>query len=393
MRAVEIVRKLCPRAKSAYVAALDAGDAVLAKYEVTTPLRLAHFLAQICHETGGLTIERESGAYSASRIMQIFGVGKHSAAVTQAEAKKLAGDGAALFERVYGLGNPRKARELGNTKAGDGWAYRGNGLMQTTGRGAHRRLGEKLGLGSLFEASPSAVTDEEHALLPALAEWEESGCNSLADRNDIDRISKAINVGNPNAKATPNGLADRKAWFAKIYPLLKADGVDWADAAPDEETRELQENLGALGYDLKADGKKGPATEAAIKSFQAANGLKVDGVAGDLTLTKIEANLSAPKANTDPPAVVPLPAGGAMASGTVQGATAGVAGGAVALATIADSAKDLAHVQDSVAPLLSAGTIAGGVAGLVVLGAGLYLIWARLKAAGTLPSWLGGAAA
>lgn len=386
MRAVEIVRKLCPRAKSAYVTAFAAGDAVLAKYEVTTPLRLAHFLAQICHETDGLTIERESGAYSASRIMQIFGVGKHSAAITQAEAKKLAGDGPSLFERAYGLGNPRKARELGNTKPGDGWAYRGNGLMQTTGRGAHLRLGQKLGLGSLFEDNPSAVTDEEHALLPALAEWKESGCNALADRNDISTITKRINGGY-------NGFADRKAWFAKIYPLLKADGVDWADAAPDEDTRKLQENLNALGYDLKADGREGPATTKAIEAFQAANGLKVDGIAGAQTLAKIAANLDAPKANIDPPAVVPLPAGGAMASGTVQGATAGVAGGAVALATIADSVNDLAHVQDNVAPLLSAGTIAGGIAGLVVLGAGLYLIWARLKAAGTLPSWLGGVGA
>lgn len=119
----------------------------------------------------------------------------------------------------------------------------------------------------------------------------------------------------------------------------------------------------------------------------------MDGIAGDLTCAKIKARLAAHSAEDDSPAVKPLPPGGALKSGTVQGATAGVAGGAVALATIADSAKDLAHVQDSVTPLLSAGTVVGGIAGLAVLGVGIYLIYARLKAAGSLPSWLGGAAA
>ena len=84
MRAIDVVRRLAPRARPAYVRAFEAGHKLLADYGVTTPLRLAHFLAQIMHETGGLTIERESGAYSASRIMEIFGVGRHSAAVTWA---------------------------------------------------------------------------------------------------------------------------------------------------------------------------------------------------------------------------------------------------------------------------------------------------------------------
>lgn len=384
MRAIDIVRRLCPRAKTAYVSAFESGDPVLAEYGVTTALRLAHFLAQVLHESGGLTIERESGSYTAKRITEIFGVGRHSAAVTQAEAKKLAGDGPALFERVYGLGNPRKAKELGNTQKGDGWAYRGNGLMQTTGRGAHLRLGQKLGLGDLFERDPAQVTVAKYALLPALAEWKESGCNALADKNDIVAITKRINGGT-------NGLTDRKAWFAKVYPLLR-DTPAWQAAQPDDETRALQESLSELGYDLKIDGLAGPATEKAVQDFQSKNGLKVDGIAGDLTRAKIAARLAAHSAEDDPPDVEPLPPGGALKSGTVRGAAGAVAGGAVALASIADSAKDLAHVQDSASSLLSSGTIIGGIAGLAVLGTGLYLIWARLKAAGSLPAWLGGAA-
>jgi putative chitinase len=138
IRAIEIARRLCPRAKASYLAAIEAGDGLLVDHEVTTPLRLAHFLAQAFHETDGLSIEWESGAYSAPRLLQIFGVGHHSAAITPAEATKLAYDAPAIFERVYGLGNPHKAAELGNTVPGDGYRYRGGGILQTTGRGTTR---------------------------------------------------------------------------------------------------------------------------------------------------------------------------------------------------------------------------------------------------------------
>lgn len=211
MRPIEVVRKVCPRARQSYLAAFENGDELFAKAGITTPLRLAHFLAQVCHETGGLSIEWESGAYSAPRLMQIFGVGKHSAKVTEAEARALAHNGPAIFDRVYGLGNPGKARELGNTQKGDGWRYRGGGMMQTTGRGNYRRMGQKTGVD--FEAHPEWVLSAEHALKPALAEWTEGGLNAKADANDLRGITRRINGGY-------NGLADREAWFKKIRPLI-----------------------------------------------------------------------------------------------------------------------------------------------------------------------------
>jgi len=210
-RAIDVVRKLCPRAKASYVQAFEQGDALFKAHDITTPLRLAHFLAQCFHETGELTIERESGNYRAERILEIFGTGHHSAAVTLAEAQRLAGDGPALFERVYGLGNPKKAVELGNTEPGDGWKYRGNGILQTTGRGNHRRMGQKCGVD--FETYPEFVTAPAHALKPALAEWTESGLNAFADKDDIRTITRRINGGY-------NGLEQRQDWFRKIRPLI-----------------------------------------------------------------------------------------------------------------------------------------------------------------------------
>src|SRR5512139_397482 len=133
MRPIDVVKRLCPKAKPDYLAAFENGDHLFAKYEINTPLRLAHFLAQAFHETGGLTISEESGAYSAKRLVEIFGVGRHSAAITEAESLKLAYHPEKIFERTYGLGNPKKALELGNSEVGDGWLYRGRGILQTTG--------------------------------------------------------------------------------------------------------------------------------------------------------------------------------------------------------------------------------------------------------------------
>lgn len=217
-RPVDVVRKLCPHAKPSYVAAFESGDALFKANGITTPLRLAHFLAQCLHETGGLTIEWESGAYSAERLLEIFGVGHHSAAITPPEARQLAHNGPAIFERVYGLGNPRKARELGNTQPGDGYRYRGGGIMQTTGRANYRRMGLKCGVD--FEAHPELVLSAAHALKPALAEWTEGHLNDAADRNDIIAITKKINGG-------LNGLEERQEWLRKVRPLiLRVDLVD-----------------------------------------------------------------------------------------------------------------------------------------------------------------------
>lgn len=209
MRPIDIVRQVCPRARPSYLAAIENGDRLFTQHRINTPDRLAHFLAQICHESGGLKIEWESGAYSAPRLLEIFGEGRHSAGIQPREAETLAGNGPAIFERVYGLGNPKKARELGNTNPGDGYRYRGGGLMQTTGRANYHRMGVKCSVD--FEGHPDLVLSAEHALKPALAEWTEGKLNDAADRNDIRAITKRINGG-------LNGLADREHWFRLIRP-------------------------------------------------------------------------------------------------------------------------------------------------------------------------------
>jgi predicted chitinase len=233
----DVLAKLAPRPSNAakakiwdgYVEALTSEEAqrLFATFDITTKLRLAHVLAQWCHECAGFTLIWESGAYSAKRIVQIFGVGRHSARVTAAEASRLAYNGPALFDRVYGLGNPRKAKELGNTEKGDGWRYRGCGITQLTGRAAHERYAEEIGC---------AVSDIEkpiNAIHGALLEWQEKKCNVAADKDDLRAVTKKVNGGY-------NGLAEREMYLAKAKRLLA--GVDLEApipiAPPTEDTPE-----------------------------------------------------------------------------------------------------------------------------------------------------------
>jgi putative chitinase len=211
MRAIEIVQRVASRAHANYVNAFAAGDALLDQFGINTPLRLSHFMAQVLHETGAGTVLFENMNYrTAERLLQIFGEGNHSAGIRRDEVNGLLNNAPALAERVYGLGNPRKAQELGNARPGDGFLFRGGGVLQTTGGGNYRRMGDKSGVD--FFANPDLIVDSAHALKPALHEWAEGNLNAAADANDLRKITRVINGGF-------NGLAERQALFDRILPL------------------------------------------------------------------------------------------------------------------------------------------------------------------------------
>lgn len=290
MNVIDAVQRIAPKALENYIEAIRQGSSLFERHGITTPLRMGHFLAQALHETGGFTILRENMNYTkAARLLEIFGVGRHSAAITASEATHLVGNPEAIAERVYGLGNPYKARELGNTEPGDGFRYRGNGVLQTTGRANHRRMGAACGLD--FEGNPELVTAPEHALKPALQEWTDHNLNIFADRSDIRTITRKINGG-------LNGLADRERWFNKLWPLLKtADQPEeaWKASHEDGYVKWLQEALNILGADpkLNVDGRYGPATRRAVKEFQKIARIGADGIAGPITEAAIKLALDA----------------------------------------------------------------------------------------------------
>ncbi len=299
MRVVSIVRKVAPRCYPNYLKAFENGDELFERFNINTPLRIAHFLAQALYETGRGTILFESLKYkTAARLLEIFGVGRHSAAIRPDEVDRYLNNERALAERVYGLGNPKKAKELGNTKPGDGYKYRGGGLLQTTGGANYARMGKLAGVD--FYANPDLIVAPEAALLPALHEWDEGGLSSYADQNDIRKITRIINGGY-------NGLSGRTDLFDAVWDVVggkaETQAVAWKAADASDDTRELQEALNDVGAEpaLVVDGRYGPETAKAVEWFQAQAKIPVDGNAGAVTRAALELRLNAKK-GADPSA-------------------------------------------------------------------------------------------
>jgi putative chitinase len=284
-----LVRTIAPGALPMYLDAISASAALMGQRGIDRPLRVAHFFAQAMCETGGFTLLRENMNYSAAGLLATFGVNRHSAAITPEEADDLARKPEAIAERVYGLGNPRKAAELGNTQPGDGFRYRGNGVLQMTGRGAHRATGKACGVN--FEDNPELATTAEHAMKPAIEEWSRGNLNAAADADDIRKITLTINGGF-------NGFDMRKSYLLKLKTALIASGdlpLGAEIGSPNDAVKTLQADLNALGASppLVVDGVEGPTTTAAVRAFQGANRLPVDGVAGPVTLAAMAQALAA----------------------------------------------------------------------------------------------------
>jgi putative chitinase len=240
--------RLWPRAPSATRAGIaEVADEVFTKYEINTPLRRAHFMAQISHECGAGTIVREDMNYRAERIGQIFGVGVHSAKVTQAESERLAHNPKALAERVYGLGNPKKAKELGNTQPGDGYRYRGNGMLQLTGRASHANMGRKTGFD--LEADPEQLEDAAKSFRVAAAEFRALNCLPAADADDVALVTRRVNGGR-------NGLSERTVWLRKWKmalegveePPKRPRGAPAVDAKPLMQSKIAQGSVAGLAW-------------------------------------------------------------------------------------------------------------------------------------------------
>ncbi|MFN3656251.1 MAG: glycoside hydrolase family 19 protein [Pseudolabrys sp.] len=240
-RAVDVVRDIAPNARAEYIAALDAGDGQLDEAGVTTSLRLAHLLAQCGGECSFRDV-RESLFYTTlDNLLRIFRNMRLDPPLFPGEAEMLLRQERDLGERFYGQpfqsplyaahringgvnpGNREKARRLGNDRPGDGFLFRGNGMLQTTGGKAHREIGIKCHVD--FFNHPELLTAPEHALKPVLSEWTDTGCNAFADADDLLKISRAINFGNPNAPGTPNGMDNRRMWLDRAKQALGISGA------------------------------------------------------------------------------------------------------------------------------------------------------------------------
>ena len=195
------VLHLAPNARSSYRDAFQNGQAVFDRYGISqTPLRVAHFMAQILHESGGLAIQFENLNYSAGRLPKVWPSRfKPSGAL---DPSAYANNPQKLANEVYG-------GRMGNSGPNDGYTYRGRGLLQLTGKASYQEATAILRRDNPaapdLVAEPDEVIGAEWCLAVAAAEWAAKGCNVLADQDDIRRITRAINGG-------LIGLAERMEW-------------------------------------------------------------------------------------------------------------------------------------------------------------------------------------
>jgi putative chitinase len=147
--------------------------ASFADAQINTRLRVIHFIAQAAHETGGFKWFTELGPRS-------------------------------YFDKYDGR------KDLGNTRPGDGYTYRGRGIFQITGLANYATYGAKTGL-DLVD-NPDIASEPDAAAAIACLFWTDHRLNDLADADDCVGITRKINGGT-------NGLADRQAYVAKIKKL------------------------------------------------------------------------------------------------------------------------------------------------------------------------------
>lgn len=189
----------------------------LAAEDIAAPRQVAAFLANVMVETGGLARTVEDLSYSQDSLRRLFGPHRISEADIARCGGRKAPDGGweqrpdpeAIANALYG--GAWGAANLGNTQPGDGWRFRGRGLLQLTGRANYARFGKVLGLGA--EAMVQALADERVMASSAARFFRLSGCPALADADDFPEIRRRINGGG-------NGLKEALACYATAKQLL-----------------------------------------------------------------------------------------------------------------------------------------------------------------------------
>ena len=261
---------------------------ILPKYGITTPRRVAHFVSQCAHESNNFNSLEENLNYSEKSLLAVFG--RYFGPAPKRNAAEYARNPEKIANYVYQ--DEFRSSKMGNTKAGDGWLFRGRGLKQLTGRENYTNFGKSVNMTA--EQAAVYVATEKGAIESAAWFWNNKKLNSIADTDDVTKMTKIINGGNI-------GLADRQSRYTKAMSVLGSPVtlkvVEDNDDNDDVNVNEIGTlRKGSKGDGVKmmqaalgiaADGAFGPGTEKALKAWQAKNGLTADGIAGPMTLAKL----------------------------------------------------------------------------------------------------------
>lgn len=186
---------------------MDSLNMAMTRFDIDSPVRMAAFLAQIGHESAGLTVVVENLNYSAQGLAATWPNryrGKDGK--PNDLAIFLARKPAAIANNVYANRNGN-----GNEASGDGWRYRGRGYLQVTGRYNYLMVGTTLQVDLISD--PAKLELPHWAAASAALYWYRNSLNELADAGDFEKITKVINGG-------INGLKDRNDRWAAAREVL-----------------------------------------------------------------------------------------------------------------------------------------------------------------------------
>jgi len=199
---------------------LDAVIETCVEFEINTPQRIAGFLSQTSHESGGYTMLTENLNYRAATLaacwpnrFAVLGADKkpireNGKLVPTAVANSIAGKPELIANLVYSgrMGN-------GPAESGEGWLYRGRGLKQLTGKDNYTRCGAALGLDLV--GNPDLLLEPMAAARSAGWFWKTNNLSAFADANDIKGMTKKINGG-------LIGYEQRQALYDACYGQCRA---------------------------------------------------------------------------------------------------------------------------------------------------------------------------
>lgn len=183
----------------------DALEQLLPDYEINTPQRIAAFVAQCAHESNNFTAVEENLNYKAASLRKLFGKYFPTDELAQQYASKV-NKQQAIANRIYAsrMGN-------GDEASGDGYKYRGRGLIQLTGKSNYQNFADSI------EVTPEEAAEYmatfEGAAQSACWFWETNNLNKWADVGDIEKMTKIINGGTI-------GLEDRKKHYQHALHVL-----------------------------------------------------------------------------------------------------------------------------------------------------------------------------
>jgi putative chitinase len=223
----------------------------LESYDITTRLRIAHFLGQTCEESAGF------------RTTEEFASGE------EYEGRK----------------------DLGNVNQGDGRRFKGRGLLQLTGRSNYREYGQALGIE--LESNPQLAAEPALSLRIACEYWKRKNINAACDKDDVVAVTLLVNGG-------INGLDERRKFTsAAKTAVARLEAIQLSGRSPGVNTLQrgskgdavvkLQSDLRDLNFAVAIDGDFGPGTEVAVMRFQSEHNLSADGLVGPQTWAALDA--------------------------------------------------------------------------------------------------------